>query len=445
MFNTLGKLLLVLVCFASAGLLSLRAAEEDDEEGPANAAIKAAREARERKAKLSAEAPKDPALPKDANDPIDLKAMTQKEALAEAKEKESAGAIDPKKFAPNANPALSLGAAGKGVCQGCQGQRIVPILPYVPFVKIHDSDPANNPEIQPTYKPCPVCNAKFNVKEFLTDIKEHQDKASAKNKDLEQQVGVKLLQAENQFVSVRTSLTSRELKKIMTSVEKLSALLTAQFQSMTLLTARPEDGSIIFITEAKQFDKLVDKVLPDSEYKEFCKKVRSCTFEGNHISCLDPLDLQYESHAIFSYAHILMTTATNGNAPIWLSEGFADYCEWAVRGKNEHHSVAIAYGFSAKDVLEQKVKFSANWVADIRKIARDGKLSPYNSMMHFDLVGMKRDEYLTCMGVVCCLVKTSPRRFDQMVQFIRDGEDPAVAMEKAFGRKLPEMEKFWTS
>src|SRR5205814_8113143 len=126
-------------------------------------------------------------------------------------------------------------------------------------------------------------------------------KASGKNKELEEKSGVKLLQAENQYVAVRTSLTSRELNKVMTVIEKLSAHVAGLFQSMTLMTARPEDGSIIFITEVKQFDKLVDKVIPDGEYKQFCKAIHHCTFEGNHVSCLDAMDMQYEGHAIFSY------------------------------------------------------------------------------------------------------------------------------------------------
>lgn len=476
------KLFLIAACIALLAPLVVRAAEDDEDEGPVDPKIKAAREARLQKATLTGEAPKDPALPKDANAPIDINAFlggdkkepakpeksaevpidlnqfgdkkdpaatkekTPAAPPAASKEKEKTpgketakneNAIDPKKFGEGANTAAAnLGPAGKGVCQACQGQRIVPILPYTPFIKIHDSDPANNPEIVPAYKPCPVCNAKANVKEFLADIKEHQEKASAKNKAMEELIGVKLIQAENQYVTVRTSLTSRELRKIMTVIEKLSAHLSTTFQSMTLLTARPDDGSIIFMTEAKAFDKVVDKVMTDGEHKDFAKKVRGCTHEGNHIQCLDPLDLKYDAHAVFDYASILIRSATNGNAPNWLAEGFGDYCEWAVLNSNQHYSIAY--------IAEQHVKFGTNWVADIRKLAQQGKLSKYNDMLHFDMIGMKQHEYLTCMGVVCCLVKSSPKRFDQMVQFIRDGEDPAAAMEKAYGRKIAEMERFWT-
>jgi hypothetical protein len=44
---------------------------------------------------------------------------------------------------------------------------------------------------------------------------------------------------------------------------------------------------------------------------------------------------------------------------------------------------------------------------------------------------------------VSYLIKTDPVKFDKFVLNIADGDDTAVAMEKAYGKKIKDMQADW--
>src|SRR5579862_3039864 len=356
--------------------------------------------------KLPGDKPKTPPPPKSPPPPP----AAQKDALPDS---------------PNATDAL---------CPLCKGTGFLPNSPYKPYIKF-EGQPAPNPDYTPAYKYCTKCQAGMDIKTISEDMKARQQSARDKHATFEEQVGKKkLVQFETPFITCRSMLSAADNKKIADALEKCAGILQDKSKTLVLVCTRPASDALICVADVKTYDTYLEHAIPANEQDQLALAKKCGAFTWLHVS-LEKMIMPgppYEDRAVFSWAGMLMRNLTNEKAKHWLSEGFSAYCENATLGNNLIYRVV--YDF-------HDIKFGKNWNEDVKKNA--AKLKPWPEIFQLNLENMKPLEYEMCYSVVSFLIKSDAAKFDKFVLNIGAGDENEEALEKAYGKKIKDLQAEW--
>ena len=320
------------------------------------------------------------------------------------------------------------------VCPVCKGMNIVPNSPYRPYVKFQ-GQPAPAPDFAPPWKYCDKCQKGQDIKQISDEMKDRQQRAFDKHKQYEDYAGKPLAQFVTPFISVHSQLSPAINKSVAAALEKCAGILQNNSHTMVLMACRPDADDVVMLADAGTYGTYVDKSManaPASD-RELTKHTSGVHGPHFHVFKTSP-GVPPESMAVFGAASMLMISATNQKAKPWLYEGFSAYCENATLGTNVVHTISYE---------ANEVKLGKNWNDDMKKCVKEGKLKPWVEIFGIDLSHMKPFEYLTCYSAVSFLIKSDPAKFDKFVLLIKSGEDSTPAIEKAYGRKITELQTIW--
>lgn len=358
-------------------------------------------------------------------------------------EKADSDAVDINKFtgkpdAPAAQNAPFGNNAGPEInpnCPSCKGLGILPNLPYKPYTKV-DGQASSAPDFAPPWKYCDKCQKGVDIKLISEDMKQRQQQA-LEHKQFEQFAGKPLAAIETPFVAIHSQLPPATNKTVANALEKCAGILQTNSKSMVLVTTRPDTDDMIMLADQGTYDTYIDKAMAqnDASARELSKKSGGISGYHMHMFRLMTPGAPVESRAVFGFGQMLMRCATGDKSKPWLNEGFAAYCENATLGTN------LNYSFTYE---KNEVKFEKNWNDQMKKSVKEGKVKQWVEIFNIDLSHMKPVEYLSCYSIVSCLIKIDPARFDKFVLLIRDGEDSGPAVEKAYGRKIADLQTLWT-
>ena len=383
---------------------------------------------------------------KEARDKLDAEKKSKKPPAVGSKdnpfgtEKADPNAIDVSKFtgktpeAQNAPFGNNTGTEVNPLCPSCKGMGILPNLPYKPYTKV-DGQASSSPDFAPPWKYCDKCQKSMDVKLISEDMKQRQQQA-LEHKQFEQFAGKPLAAIETPFVAIHSQLPVATNKLVANTLEKCVGILQANSKSMVLVTTRPDTDDIIMLADQGTYDAYIDKAMVqnDAESRNLSKKSSGVSAYHVHMFRLVSPGAPPESRAVFGFGQMLMRSTTDNKAKPWLVEGFAAYCENATLGTNQNYTFTYE---------KNEVKFEKNWNEQMRKSVKEGKMKQWLEIFNIDLSHMKPFEYLSCYSIVSCLIKIDPIRFDKFVQLVRDGEDTGPAIEKAYGRKIADLQTLW--
>jgi hypothetical protein len=116
--------------------------------------------------------------------------------------------------------------------------------------------------------------------------------------------------------------------------------------------------------------------------------------------------------------------------------GFAAYCENLITTTNRNYTIAYEMN---------EVKFNGSWNAEVKKLAEQKKLSKWSEIFPIDLIGLGPIHYMTCYSMASFLMNLDAKAFPKMVAMIRDGTPSPEAVEKAYGKKVKDLEVMWAN
>jgi hypothetical protein len=379
---------------------------------------------------------------------LELKQKAAKQAAAaaaEAKKKEEeakkAAAKTPGKAV---TPAASKGATLDKICKSCFGTGMLPNLPYKPYVKVVGGTGPEG-EFAHIWTACPLCRKYPNDSAVAADFAAHEQQVPGWTPQLSQMCGGKTLQElSTPYVSVHTDLPAEELTSVGEKLERLAGTLQSNAKSTLLLGTRADRSHIGLLSDEAAYDAVIEHVVKEKKELDYFKKLPSFSvgftmengekaeFIANHVT---PPSLPADSAAVYTFGKMLIKKATSDKAQLWLTEGFASYCENVTLGTNNMNTIQYE---------PTSPKLGKNWNTEIKTYANKNLLVSWERLFKLDpQKPIKAAEYLNCYAMVSCLIKVDPVRFDKMILYIRGGDDSTTAIEKAYGRKIAELQNLW--
>jgi hypothetical protein len=317
-------------------------------------------------------------------------------------------------------------AADDAVCPQCMGLGHVPKT-LTPYVRAEGE--SARPDVSVRFRQCPKCKAGLDDKELLKE--EAERKSFDLKKSMEEKTGLKFNAVETHTLTICGQISVPELKEIGNSLEKLAIYLQTTTQSTLLTPARPDVDAHYFLKDKASYGKML---------VAFGQQPGSLGFEAGG-GCFGHEGLTWPKNpvprpntAVFSAAGMMLRIATGEKAPAWLREGFSASCEREILGKNCNYSIA----YESNDV-----KFENDWSAEVKKLARQKKLRPWDEIFPIEMIGLGPVQYLTCYAMARFLIKQDPIAFNRAVALIRDGEPSPTAIEKAYGKKIKDLQTAW--
>ena len=373
----------------------------------------------------------------DDDDLPDVKAIKKESPAANATDA-AANPMPEKPVAPAPKPLQSKPKAVElpVVCSQCLGTTFVPNLPFRKYVHM-DKDPAASPADALPWKYCPKCQAGKDNKELLAVEADRIAAAPALHAKWADALKTQLVSAETHYITLYgQQLPASSIRGAAVALEQLAGNLQQMTGSTLFTQLRPDTHELLFFYDAAGFTKFIDALAEKQPGRDLSLMREASGINERYLAAMQLQKGLFpaEDAALFSIGHMLMTEATDGKAPPWLSEGFAAYCENSVTKKN----LCISFAYEKNDV-----KFNANWDADIKKYALQSKLKTWDHIFPIDMIGLKPLDYLTCYSMVSFLIKTDGPRFARFVLAIREDIPSAQALEKVYGHSINDLQLLW--
>jgi hypothetical protein len=306
-------------------------------------------------------------------------------------------------------------------CPICKGLGILPNLPYKPH--IWQAGVPLTPGVPPPWKYCDRCQKHNDPKNIVEMIKLANNRTLQTNKENVQQSGVELELLTTPFVSIHTNLPPDNRLRVAEAFEKVSTVLLETSKSMWLAGSRPDQDHCYIFKDIDSYQNYITKMFGE----KVAPYQNKTGFNTQHLDIArDCPDSQYA----YQMSLLMIMGATNQRAPFWLLEGLSSYCESKAFG-TENYGHGRLEGYRGK--RSQHVKDFAN----------NGKLAAWEHLFTLKMSSTSQTESLQCMSAVRCLIELDPTRLDYLMQNIKNGDDSTTAIEKAYGRKLAELEAYW--
>ena len=321
-------------------------------------------------------------------------------------------------------------------CARCLGMGLVP--PAAPRIYIQmGKDPLPEASLALPWSHCPLCRAGQANTDLLLAENARLAGVARHNEEWDRVLGPGAVHAETHHLSLHTELPAAQAKAVARAIEDLTSHLQSTTRSTLLTSTRPDTFELLIFSGKKSYRRFIDVIARDFPGKNWDLSKRADGDSAGKVGFFSArLAVPTEDMAVFMTAGMLMARATGDKAPAWLMEGFSSYCENTIAGRNLCYS--FQYGYN-------EVRFGSNWNAEIKTYAQQGKLKTWDKIFPLDMINIKALDYLTCYSMVSFFMKTDPQRFVRLVAEIRDGAESDKALEKVFGRRIPDLQRAWAN
>ena len=328
--------------------------------------------------------------------------------------------------------------AGKPDCLRCGGLGLVPLADAKPFVWVTGSPPPK-PETAVGEQHCPLCHPTADANTLVAAARERIERAQESHAKWKERLGGKLLLVLTRHAAVHTQYTPAQAKTVGQALETFTLHLKRVASSLALTPTRMSDYELFLLWERPawdQFRKVMEGLYTPQQLGEDWKPARDYNsydhFAAPHLYETPQTSRQRPlTHGpVFLAARRQIVRATKELAPLWLSEGFAEYADHTIHKANRWFTVYV---------LGQGPP-AGEWFPEARRLATAGEFRPWSNMIKRELRDWKPNDYIQALAMATFLVEAEPAKFLDLVKKLAAGEDQVTALEETYRCKLDDFD-----
>jgi hypothetical protein len=236
--------------------------------------------------------------------------------------------------------------------------------------------------------------------------------------------------------------------------EALLAKLNEVFRAKCFTFGTPTDTRFFIFKTVKEYQRGLEtiwKARSENLNVELALKgsgLHSHAVPSLALTCYDKLRIRQnlEHHFIHVLGHFLVNRVDGErNAPPWIEEGFAAYCETLQLSAPKVY--CFAYDFNETDIQR-------NRDATLKKMAQSNSAVPLVRLMQMTYMDMKAAEYFQAWSLITMLIERDPDKFRAFLKALPEAEvadegaliptnDQMKALEVAYGYDEPKLLAVW--
>jgi hypothetical protein len=314
-------------------------------------------------------------------------------------------------------------------CPQCLGQGFMPSKPATYVVNVGEG----KAEASVPWKFCSKCQASHDAKELIDTETARLSGAAAKKQSWQQKCGLNFAGVETHHASIYGNVPAAELTECGQALEQLASKLQTNTGTTLLTATRPCSHEMIFLADQASYNKMLDAL---KQPKDAIIRKTGGSHSRTLCTSFPKVVIPRKNLAVFCVSKMMIMESSDAKAPAWLQEGFAAYCENLITGSNRNYTIAYELN---------EVKFGGSWNAEVKKLAEQKKLSKWSEIFPIDLIGLGPIHYMTCYSMTSFLMTIDAKAFPKMVAMVRDGTPSPEAVEKAYGKKVKDLEVMWAN
>jgi hypothetical protein len=288
----------------------------------------------------------------------------------------------------------------------------------------------------------PVCQAVSEPAVLVEELKQRFEAAVNHNRTWKERTGLKLHGAITRHVALHTQLPLRQSREVGTALESLTLHLKRITGSLGMTPTRPDQFELILLLEKPSWDafrKVMEQLYTPQQLGE-------AWFSAQRLNSYDHVVTPhlYETKetmrtrppscgATFIVARRQLSLATDWQAPLWLSEGFAAYGDYVVHRMNRWYSVYAGEQVPVGD-----------WMEQARRLATSSKSLPWSEIFQSELRDWREEHHVQSMAMAAFLLEAEPGKFLDFCKRLAARDDASLALEAAYRTTITELEKRWS-
>lgn len=323
-------------------------------------------------------------------------------------------------------------------CEECAGIGFLPLKNRKPYYHIEGMPPPKAADAVP-HRYCPKCQQDKKDQALVDEQTERFKTALDAHKKWEKETGFSLTRIETRHITVHTQMSALECKEIGQAFENYAAHVQNLTGTMELTRTRPENYEMMcFLNEPpyQHFRTVMEKVYTREQLGNSWSVSRgSMAFDHFLLPFFyenqATLRMRPPAHGVaFMGGRRQMSLQTKYRAPLWLSEGYAEYSEFISLKRNLWHTV-----YNQNPGPEP-----GDWVSQVRQLANAGQLRSWETQMKRKLEDWDVRDYLQTFGMVTFLIQSEPKKFLSFTRRLRSGTDEKEALEAAYEKTIAKLE-----
>ena len=323
-------------------------------------------------------------------------------------------------------------------CPDCGGLGFLPLKNRRPYFHVEGQAAPKAADAVP-HRFCPKCRADRNHQELVDKQTERFKTALDAHKKWEKETNFQLTRVETRHIVVHAQMPLAECVKIGQGFENLAAHLQNLTGSMELTCTRPESYEQICLLgpEAyEHFRTVMEKLYTADERGPMWSIGRGLSaFDHTLIAffqeSLQTLKVRPPVHGVcFMGGRKQLSVATNYRAPRWLSEGFAEYSEFAALKMNLWRTI----------YNQNQGPKPGDWVSQVRQLAVANQLRPWVEQTGRQLEDWDVRDYLQSFGMVAFLLQSEPKKFLVYTRKLKAGVEAEKALEDAYEKSIGKLD-----
>lgn len=287
------------------------------------------------------------------------------------------------------------------------------------------------------FLPCPRCRYKKELKQQLEAVLKKQKKAHELAKAVLEEInaweapdklGFKLTGYAAPHFSIASNLPESLVVGCVNRGAALLKKLENEFHAKCFACGTPADTRFFLMKTSKDYARALQVVwrarFPDSDLKLALKGsgVHSHALPSLAVNCFARMagKQSLEHNFVHVLGHFLINRVdVERDAPPWIEEGFAAYCETLeLRSPRVY---CFAYDFNKQDIVRNRDR-------TLREMARKNKPVPMERLTQMTYMDMKPPEYFQAWSLVTMLIERDPNKFRA---FLKALPKPEIAEEGA--------------
>ncbi|WP_425615600.1 hypothetical protein NA78x_005525 [Anatilimnocola sp. NA78] len=333
---------------------------------------------------------------------------------------------------------ISAQEAPKNDCPDCGGLGFLPLKNRRPYFHV-EGQPAPKAADAVPHRFCPKCQANRNQQELVDEQTARLKTARDSHQKWEKETNLQLTRVETRHVVVHTQMPSPECVKMAQGFENLVGHLQNLTGSMELTCTRPESyEQMCFVGSEpyEHFRSVMEKLYSLEERGPSWSVGRGLVAFDHTLMAFfyetpQTMKLRPPVHGVcFMGGRKQLNVATNYRAPRWLSEGFAEYCEFAALKKNLWRSV----------YNQNEGPKPGDWVSQLRELFAANRLRPWVEQTIRQLEDWDARDYLQSFGMVAFLLQTEPKKFLRCTRQLKAGVVAEKALEEAYETSIAKLD-----
>jgi len=321
-------------------------------------------------------------------------------------------------------------------CPTCRGLGLVPLANRRPYVHV-EGDKRPSPASCVPWRYCPKCQRDRPHKELVDAEDARLDKGDNYHLRWEERIAVSLVRVETRHVTLHCQLPKQAARAFGLECEELAKFLQKETGSVFLTPTRPDNFNIVMVWNDTIYDRIIRFGHEWDEFKDqsdetWKSHADSGGFQGHGVAVANLNENPRVGEALFWLSYKMLARATEYRADAWLRVAFSYHCEQALLRQNEHTWSSVYRDGEGPDAKA--------WDTEARKLAIAGRIRPWEDMFRIPLRDWDAREHLCSYAMVQYLMREDPERFVAMCREIRNRRGSKEAIERAYGKKLVELE-----